>query len=177
MRNLVNNSLEAMRRDGEPGPRGRLRLSYGYLAEGAPMRLREDFCGTALFACEWVKSHRNREAIGVDLDSEVLAWGREHNLTRLGASAASRLTLLQTDVMEVRTAPVDIVAAFNFSYWIFRERALLRRYFESVRAGLARDGISCAACHHMVLGKLTQLPSPEPERAGVADVRKREPIA
>jgi putative PEP-CTERM system histidine kinase len=49
VRNLVNNSLEAMRRDGESGPRGRLRLSYGYLAEGAPMRLRELFGGGERF--------------------------------------------------------------------------------------------------------------------------------
>ena len=120
---------------------GFMSTTFQALRGRAPMRLREDFCGTALFACEWVKSHRNREAIGVDLDSEVLAWGREHNLTRLGASAASRHTLLQTDVMEVRTAPVDIVAAFNFSYWVFKDRPTLRRYFERVRASLGEGGV------------------------------------
>ena len=58
--------------------------------------LREDFCGTALLAAEWVKS-RDRRAVGVDLDREVLAWGRGHNLTRLGARAAA-VRLLHQDV-------------------------------------------------------------------------------
>jgi putative PEP-CTERM system histidine kinase len=49
VRNLVNNSLEAMRRGGEAGPRGRLRLSYGYLADGVPQRLRDLFGGGERF--------------------------------------------------------------------------------------------------------------------------------
>jgi len=43
-----------------------------------PKRLREDFCGTGLFSCAWVKSAADREAVGVDLDPEVLAWSRAH---------------------------------------------------------------------------------------------------
>jgi putative PEP-CTERM system histidine kinase len=49
VRNLVTNSLEAMRRDGEASPRGRIRLSFGYLAEGAPQRLRDLFGGGERF--------------------------------------------------------------------------------------------------------------------------------
>lgn len=115
--------------------------TYRSLRGRAPRRLREDFCGTALFACEWVKSGRDREAVGVDMDAAVLAWGREHNVAKLSPAAATRLTLLQGDVLDVRTPPVDIVAAFNFSYWVFRERVVLRRYFERVRASLAEAGI------------------------------------
>jgi cyclopropane fatty-acyl-phospholipid synthase-like methyltransferase len=48
---------------------------------------------------------------------------------------------MQADVMQVHTAPMDIVAAFNFSYWVFRERASLRRYFRRVREALRRDGV------------------------------------
>jgi len=106
-----------------------------------PRRLREDFCGSALFASEWVKSRREREAVGVDLDPVVLAWGREHNVAKLPPAAAARLNLMQADVMDVRTAPMDIVAAFNFSYWVFKDRITLRRYFERVRASLADGGI------------------------------------
>ena len=32
----------------------------------APLQLREDFCGTALAACEWVRRDRRHQAIGVD---------------------------------------------------------------------------------------------------------------
>jgi signal transduction histidine kinase len=49
VRNLINNSLEAMRKGGAPVPQGSLRLSYGYLAEGAPRRLRDLFGGGAHF--------------------------------------------------------------------------------------------------------------------------------
>jgi hypothetical protein len=45
--------------------------------------LREDFCGTALLCTNWVKK-RDRTAVGVDLDPEVLAWGTQHNLAPLG---------------------------------------------------------------------------------------------
>lgn len=103
--------------------------------------LREDFCGTALFACGWVKSAPDHEAVGIDLDPEVLAWARDHNIPKLRPAAARRLTLLQGDVLTTRAEPVDIACAFNFSYWIFRERSTLKRYFESVRAGLKDDGI------------------------------------
>jgi putative PEP-CTERM system histidine kinase len=49
VRNLVNNALEAMRRGGEAGPRGRLRMGYGYLSDGLPPRLRELFGGGERF--------------------------------------------------------------------------------------------------------------------------------
>ena len=38
-------------------------------------------------------------------------------------------------------ASVDIVLAMNFSYWIFKTRDLLRRYFRNVYAGLLDDGL------------------------------------
>lgn len=107
----------------------------------APLRLREDFCGTALAACEWVRRDRRHEAIGVDLDAVVLAWGRQHNLTKLTPSAVKRLTLLEADVLTVDTPPVDLLLAFNFSYWVFKQRATLREYFHRVRRSLAADGV------------------------------------
>src|SRR5690242_8831868 len=109
---------------------------YKGLRGRSPRRLREDFCGTGLFTCAWVKSGPDREAVGVDLDPEVLAWSRAHNLPKLKAAALQRLELVQADVMNVKTRPADIVCAFNFSYWIFKDRATLRRYFENVRTGL-----------------------------------------
>src|SRR5262245_17794441 len=42
-----------------------------------PLILREDFCGAAAVCCEWVRTRKDRQAIGVDLDSEPLGWG-EH---------------------------------------------------------------------------------------------------
>lgn len=102
--------------------------------------LREDFCGTANTSCEWIRRHRKNRAIGVDLDDDVLAWGRKHNLAALGNSAR-RLSLVNEDVLEVKTDPVDCVLAMNFSYWIFKQRQLMRFYFRRVRDSLVDDGI------------------------------------
>jgi len=103
--------------------------------------LREDFCGTANMSCEWVRRRSDNTAIGVDIDPEVLAWGRKHNLGRLKPATRVRLTLLQEDVRRVCTAPVDVVLAMNFSFQLFKERATLREYFRSVREGLVDDGV------------------------------------
>lgn len=102
--------------------------------------LREDFCGTANTTCEWVRRRRTNRGIGVDLDAEVLAWGEANNVATLG-SAARRVTLLNEDVLKTRPAPADAVLAMNFSYWIFRERRQLKRYFRHVRETLADDGV------------------------------------
>lgn len=104
-------------------------------------RMREDFCGTATMSCEWVRRHGSNSAIGVDLDPEVLAWGREHNLARLEPAARMRVTLMQEDVRHVRTPPVDVVLAMNFSFQLFTERSMLRDYFRSVRDALVDDGV------------------------------------
>lgn len=105
-----------------------------------PEVLREDFCGTANTACEWVRRRRKNKAIGVDLDESVLAWGRAHNVAALG-QAANRITLVSEDVIKVDTLPPDVIIAMNFSYWIFKKRQQLRRYFRQVRQALGSDGI------------------------------------
>ena len=105
-----------------------------------PLLLREDFCGTALSASEWVSRGRRNRAIGIDLDGDVLAWGREHNVEPLG-SAAKRVTLLQENVLKANVRDVDMCTAFNFSYWILRERKQLKRYFRNVHRSLADDGM------------------------------------
>jgi SAM-dependent methyltransferase len=107
----------------------------------AATRLREDFCGTGCVAAHWTQRRRANVAIGVDLDPEVLAWGREHHLRRLLPAQQARVTLRQGDVMSTRTPAQDIVLAMNFSYWIFKARAALRAYFETVRRTLVADGV------------------------------------
>jgi len=109
--------------------------------------LREDFCGTANTACEWVRRRRDNQAYAVDLDASVLAWGREHNVNRLPPAARERIQLLNRNVLSARTPPVDIVLAMNFSYYIFKRREEMRRYFRSVRRSLARGGVFFLDCY------------------------------
>lgn len=108
--------------------------------------LREDFCGTANVCCEWVQRRPENRAIGVDLDPEVLQWGREHNLSRLTDEERSRIDLREEDVFKVKTDPVDAVSAMNFSYWYFKDRPTLIEYFSKVRDALKDDGIFFLDC-------------------------------
>lgn len=109
--------------------------------------LREDFCGTANTACEWVRRRRNNRAIGVDLDREVLDWGREHNLKALSPAEQKRIELIEGDVLDTSAEPVDIVLAMNFSYFLFRRRDELREYFRSVKKNLKDDGLLIMDCY------------------------------
>ncbi len=111
-----------------------------------PLSVREDFCGTAWFAAEWVKSRPDRTAIGLDLDAPTLEYARKHHLEPLG-EAAARVKLLKRDVMRGISAKVDMIVAFNFSYCIFQERNRLLRYFRKVREGLKREGVFVLDLH------------------------------
>ncbi|MCU7812572.1 MAG: class I SAM-dependent methyltransferase [Candidatus Thiodiazotropha sp. (ex Notomyrtea botanica)] len=103
--------------------------------------LREDFCGTANVCCEWVRRRKFNRAIGVDLDGEVLDWGRTHQLGKLKPSERKRISLLEKNVLTVKTEPIEVISAMNFSYWLFKERKQLKRYFKRVHSQLADDGI------------------------------------
>jgi cyclopropane fatty-acyl-phospholipid synthase-like methyltransferase len=103
--------------------------------------LREDFCGTAAMACEWVRCREDNHAFAVDLDGEVLDWGRRHNVGALIEEQAGRVELIQENVLTVQTPPVDIILAMNFSYMIFETRDSLRGYFSAARESLADEGV------------------------------------
>jgi cyclopropane fatty-acyl-phospholipid synthase-like methyltransferase len=101
---------------------------------------REDFCGTAVLSCEWVRRRKENRAWGVDLHVPTLEWGRKNRLTTLGDDA-ERVTLINANVLDVEEPKVDVVAALNFSFSVFKKRELLRTYFETVRRSLAPGGI------------------------------------
>jgi hypothetical protein len=105
-----------------------------------PLTLREDFCGTALFCASWAKSHEDRQATGVDISRSTLRWGERRNIAPLG-EAASRVTLLCEDVRAKRRTRFEVINAMNFSYSVFRTRAEMRGYFESVRGALGPKGM------------------------------------
>ena len=103
--------------------------------------LREDFCGRANSACEWVRRQPFHLAIGVDLDGDVLEWGRANNLAQLDEEQRTRIDLLQEDVVYTAPEPADIVLAMNFSYYLFPTRREMIAYFRNVYEGLVDDGI------------------------------------
>lgn len=114
---------------------------------GRPARsLREDFAGTAAAACAWVASNDDREAWAVDIDSDVLEWGRQNNVARLDDAARARVALIEGDVLDVNTPLADIIIAFNFSFFIFQTRERMRAYFEKARRNLKPDGLFFIDC-------------------------------
>jgi predicted RNA methylase len=106
-----------------------------------PLSLREDFCGTFAVCCEWVKSNSKRTAVGVDLCEETLQWGRENNLAPLTEHQQQRVRLLEQDVRKRNRPQVDVLAAQNFSFWIFKTRREVIEYFRAAKANLNKEGM------------------------------------
>lgn len=106
-----------------------------------PLTLREDFCGTFAVCCEWVKSDKDRRAVGIDLCPETLGWGIENNLNKLDPSAKEKVKVLEKDVRSQTTPKVEILAAQNFSFWIFKTREEVVDYFKIAYGNLQDKGI------------------------------------
>jgi len=109
-----------------------------------PTVLREDFCGTAAICYDWTERHQDARAIGVDIDPVPLAWGKEHLAPKISEDAQSRVTLMQEDVRHIIDDKADVLAAQNFSFWIFKTRPALLEYFKAARENLADEGVLVA---------------------------------
>ncbi len=105
-----------------------------------PLSLREDFCGTHLISCEWVKSDPKRVAYGVDLDPEPLIYGQEHGFKKLKPDQKRRVHILQKDVLTVRAPKVDVIGVGNFSFFIFKTRTEFLAYAKSAYNSLKENG-------------------------------------
>ncbi len=101
--------------------------------------LREDFSGTGQTAGEWVDRNPQNKAWAVDLDDEVLAWGKNNVLPSL--KNKNSLTYKKADVRDSGISNMDIVLAMNFSYFLFMDRATMIDYFVSVKKSLEETGI------------------------------------
>jgi SAM-dependent methyltransferase len=106
----------------------------------SPLTLREDFCGTAFFCAEWVKSNEQRTAVGIDLDQPTLDWGIAHNLAPIG-EPGQRVKLLCQNVLDRVPQSFDVALGLNFSYWVFLTRNDMRAYFKSVYDSLGKQGL------------------------------------
>ena len=88
-----------------------------------------------------MKLGRQRTALGVDLDPEPLAWGEKHILSKLQPAQASRVRILEKDVREKKRPAADVLAAQNFSFWLFKTRKELLEYFRIARSNMSRQSI------------------------------------
>lgn len=106
-----------------------------------PKTLREDFCAGAAISCEWVKLDLDHRAIGIDLDQVPMDYGKKHYVSQLDANQQRRMQLIQQDVLSGTLPAADIVAAVNFSYFFFKKRETLKKYFQNVHKSLNKDGL------------------------------------
>lgn len=103
--------------------------------------LREDFCAAGAISSEWVKLNKKYKSCGLDLDPEPMKYGRKNYLSRLNGDQQKRVVLIQKDVLEPGLPQADIVAAVNFSYFIFKKREVLKNYFSNVYHSINKKGL------------------------------------
>lgn len=106
-----------------------------------PLSLREDFCATGYLSAEWIQQGKRHTAIGIDIDPHVIEQGERRHRSRLRPQQQRRLRYLQRNVLDCAGIQADVIVAFNFSYWVFKERNHLRRYFRSVRKSMKRESL------------------------------------
>ena len=106
-----------------------------------PTLIREDFCGTAKLAIEWVKRNTNNYAWGIDLEQSALDWTTQNHVSDLNKEQQKRINLIRCDVIDCSISPVDIILALNFSFCVFKKRLMLKKYFQNVRKGLKKNGV------------------------------------
>lgn len=105
-----------------------------------PTRLKEDFAGTAAVAAAWVALDEDHRALAVESHGPTLRWAERRWRRALGERAQD-LHLVEADVLSVDRPKVDLVAALNFSTFIYHDRAALHRYFRAARRSLRPGGV------------------------------------
>lgn len=103
--------------------------------------LREDFCASALISAEWVKDHKKNIATAVDLDKKMISEAKKIRQTKLDMSQQQRMNIYFGNSATFSTKKVDCVLAANFSYFVFKERKSLIKYFKHAKSQLKTKGI------------------------------------
>jgi len=117
-----------------------LEAVFKELKSRKPESFREDFCGTFSLALEWVKLRKEHHAVAIDLDPGPLEYGRQHYLPLATPDQQKRLKIIEGNVLDV-TTQADLVAAMNFSYFLFKRRSEMKAYFQSCLNHVKKNGI------------------------------------
>ncbi len=112
----------------------------------SPTRLREDFCGTGMLLAEWVRRGEKNMGTGIDLSSEPIESGRARHWAALSSDQQKRMKYVEADVLSSSKYKAEVICAFNYSFYIFKQRSMLLKYFKAVRSSLAKDGLFFLDC-------------------------------
>jgi SAM-dependent methyltransferase len=102
--------------------------------------MREDFCGTGVISCDWVKKSPRNRAVGLDLDPEPLGRAKTVHRAALPAHLQKQVSFLRQDVLVPTREKFDMIGAHNFSFYVFHERKELLRYARAARQSLKKNG-------------------------------------
>lgn len=111
-----------------------------YFPRNEPTRLREDFAGTAAVAGAWVGQSEDHRALAIEKHAPTALWANRY-LTRSADRRAGDVHVVVADVLDVATPKVDVVAALNFSAFIYHDRPALLAYLRHARRCLAKRGV------------------------------------
>ncbi len=111
-----------------------------YFPDRWASRLREDFAGTSAVSAAWVALDDDHRALAVDKHGPTARWAQRFVKRSLGDRAEDVVTV-EADVFDLGAPRCDIVAALNFSAFIFHQRSELRRYLTHARRCLDRRGL------------------------------------
>ena len=124
-----------------------IKKEFFKIKKSLPKTLREDFCFTFALCIEWVKSSPHHFAYGIDIDPKCLEYGKKHYLKTLSLPEQKRIKIKLQNVLAPISFPlVDISLALNFSYFVFKTRDLLKKYFKQCFLSLKNKGILVLDC-------------------------------
>jgi len=107
-----------------------------------PYMIREDFCGTALNSFYWVGLEPYNKALAVDIQRDSFDWGvAKYEKENVSSGSLNRVAFLQKSVLEDDTYKSQIRIALNFSYFIFKDRKTLKKYFQIAYNSLPKHGL------------------------------------
>ncbi len=102
---------------------------------------REDFCFTFALSCAWIKLNPRGRAVAVDIDHRPLKYGQKHYLPLLQPAQRKKLKIVHSNVLNGNPPSADIICALNFSYFIFKKREEMKKYFRGCLKSLKPGGL------------------------------------
>ncbi len=119
---------------------------YRTLCKKRPFVFREDFAFTFALCCAWVKLSHTHKAIAIDRDKKPLSYSKKHYLPLLKPKEQQRVSVINSNVLKKNLPRADIIAALNFSYFVFKKREEMKKYFTHCRKALNKKGLLVLDC-------------------------------
>ncbi len=109
---------------------------YQHYRGSMPTRLKEDFAGTCALAAYWADLRDDMFAAAVESHGPTLRWAQ-----RKWPATRGRLEFIEADAATLTRPRVDLIAALNFSTFIYHDLPTFRHYLQNARRALMPGGM------------------------------------